>query len=190
MNEKIENLIIVGHGAAAHTAAVYAARASLNPLVIGDAQGNYVETQAAQEEGLPGFPQQLDQKNLLAAMQAQAERFGTRYKSAASMRISLAQRPFTVTIEDGGQSHRAYSIIFADGAGQVTVAPSVPTSLHAKGAASTVAGAFLCPQSMQSSDAPVHFILAASEGCQACIETERSLQERDITDPDQRTEQW
>lgn len=190
MLEKIENVIIIGHGAAAHTAAIYAARASLSPLVIGDAQGNYKKNQAAQGEGLPGFPLHIDEGHLLVDMQTQAERFGTRYEKVNSIRVSLAQRPFTVTIGDSGKSHRAYSVIFADDAGCVKVEPSVPASLHAKGAASTVSGVFLCPQAMKSGDAPVHAILAAAEGCQACIETERSLQERAITASDQRTEQW
>ena len=185
MDGEIENVIIIGRGAAAHTAAIYAARASLNPLVLGDGEATYVEIDA--DRGSPGFPQRLDENDLLAAMQAQSKRFGTRYDAAASVRIVSTERPFAV--ESAGKRYRAHSLICAEGTGSLKAGSTELSSRHDKGAASSIPGIFLCPQAMKK-DASVHMIVAAAEGCQASMETERSLQERNITAPDQRTEQW
>ena len=113
-----ENLVIIGSGPAGYTAAIYAARANLSPLLItgfqrGGIPGGQLMT-TTHVENYPGFPDGVLGPDLMDLMKAQAERWGTQLLEADADVIDLAQRPFT--IEADGQTIHTQSIIIATGA--------------------------------------------------------------------------
>ena len=112
----MHNVIIIGSGCAGWTAAVYAARANLKPLLITGQQPGGLLTTTSTVENYPGFPQGIDGNDLMMAMQEQAKRFGTevRYMSVVD-KVELGARPFRVTVD--GEVLETKSIIIAVGAG-------------------------------------------------------------------------
>src|SRR5512147_1835332 len=92
----MEDVIILGSGCAGLTAAIYAARANLNPLVItGNEFGGQIAT-TTEVENYPGFPQGLQGPELTEQMKQQAERFGTRLEYDAVIEVNLNARPISV----------------------------------------------------------------------------------------------
>jgi thioredoxin reductase (NADPH) len=114
MADAIRSVTIVGSGPAGLTAALYTARANLKPLVIEglDAGGQLMLTTAV--DNFPGFQDGIMGPDLMAAMRAQAERFGAEFRSGNVTGISLADRPFRITTGDGDVGTRA--LIVATGA--------------------------------------------------------------------------
>lgn len=112
----MENVIIIGSGCAGLTAALYTARANLNPLVItGRMQGGLLTTTTI-VENYPGFIEGIDGFQLMTNMQQQAERFGARIRSLATVEhVDLSRRPFSVTVD--GERIESQTIIIATGAG-------------------------------------------------------------------------
>jgi thioredoxin reductase (NADPH) len=114
----IENLVVVGSGPAGYTAALYAARANLNPLLItgyqdgGIAGGQLMTT--THVEKFPGFPDGILGPDLMDRMKAQAVRWGTRLIEADAEAIDLSQRPYRLQVE--GQTINSHSLIIATGA--------------------------------------------------------------------------
>ncbi|MDA7676933.1 thioredoxin-disulfide reductase [bacterium] len=113
-----ENLVIVGSGPAGYTAAIYAARANLNPLLItgfqrGGIPGGQLMT-TTHVENFPGFPDGVLGPDLMDLMKAQAERWGTHLLEADADVIDLSQRPYR--IEADGKTIQTQSIIIATGA--------------------------------------------------------------------------
>ena len=96
----MENVIIIGSGCAGLTAALYTARANLNPLVItGRMQGGLLTTTTI-VENYPGFVEGIDGYQLMMNMQQQAERFGARIRSLATVEsVELGAQPFAVTVD-------------------------------------------------------------------------------------------
>ncbi len=119
MSENIENVIIVGSGPAAHTAAVYAARADLDPLMFegfmagGVAAGGQLTT-TTDVENYPGFPDGIMGPELMDEMRKQSSRFGTRIKTETVDAIDMSQRPFVVKV--GSKEFRSKAVIIATGA--------------------------------------------------------------------------
>ena len=114
----IENLVIVGSGPAGYTAAIYAARANLNPLLItgfqdGGIPGGQLMT-TTHVENFPGFPDGILGPDLMDRMKAQALRWGTRLIEADAEAIDLSQRPYRITAE--GQVIETQAVILATGA--------------------------------------------------------------------------
>ena len=117
---KTENLVIIGSGPAAWTAALYAARAELNPLVLeGEPQGIMLPGGqlmiTTEVENYPGFPDGVTGPELMQKMKSQAERFGSRARMEMVDRVDFSGRPFTLQIR-GGDEIRARAVIVATGA--------------------------------------------------------------------------
>src|ERR1035437_590426 len=100
--QKIEKVVIIGSGPAGWTAAIYAARASLRPLVIAGDKLNRDRVPGGQlmwtseVENYPGFVHGIDGQKMMAIMQEQAERFGTRVKTHFVSKVDLSSRPFKI----------------------------------------------------------------------------------------------
>ncbi len=110
----IRETVILGSGPAGLTAALYAARANLNPLVItGNELGGQIAT-TTEVENFPGFPQGLTGPELVEKMQEQAERFGTDVNIDFIHQVDLSRRPFRLTGNSG--DYYAKSLIIATGA--------------------------------------------------------------------------
>lgn len=112
----MENVVIIGSGCAGWTAAIYAARAQLNPLLITGVQPGGLLTTTTIVENYPGFSKGIDGNQLMVEMQEQATRFGARvqYMSAVES-VDLSRRPFRLVVD--GQPLESRSIIIATGAG-------------------------------------------------------------------------
>ena len=113
----VENVIIVGSGPAGYTAALYAARAELAPLVVeGFAWGGLLQ-QTTDVENYPGFPEGITGPALMTQMREQAERFGARLLGDVATRVELASEPggvHRVWVEE--EEHLARTVILAMGA--------------------------------------------------------------------------
>ena len=119
----IENVIIIGSGPSAYTAAIYTSRANLKPLILeGEANAaRSVDIPGGQlmittdVENYPGFPKGVEGPELMTLMRQQAERFGTRIETGWVDSVDFSKRPFTLKV--GGSSYTARAIIIATGAG-------------------------------------------------------------------------
>jgi thioredoxin reductase (NADPH) len=97
---KTENLIIIGSGPSGYTAALYASRANLNPLVIEGYQSGGLLMLTSEVENFPGFPKGILGPELMGHFRAQAERFGTRFIQKNVTKVNFKTTPFEVYIED------------------------------------------------------------------------------------------
>ena len=112
---QVRQVIIIGSGPAGYTAAIYAARANLRPLVIAssvEAGGELMKT--TEVENYPGFPEGIQGPELMMLMQAQAEKFGAEIVLDDVVSLDLAGDVKTVTLGNG-DVHEALSVIFATG---------------------------------------------------------------------------
>jgi len=114
MNPEIENVVIIGSGCAGLTAAIYSARADLNPLVIDGHEPGGQLSLTTMVENFPGFPDGVLGPELIERMRKQAERFGARYIEGAVRAVDLSRPPFTLTLE--GRTFHTRSLIVAAGA--------------------------------------------------------------------------
>lgn len=113
-SQKIENVIIVGSGPAGLTAAVYTARARLEPLMIEGEEAGGQLMLTTDVENYPGFDHGVTGPNLIAVMRKQAERFGTRFLTRNVTNIDLSKKPFEVTV--GKETFYSKTIIVSTGA--------------------------------------------------------------------------
>lgn len=116
VDDRHRNVIILGSGCAGLTAAIYAARADLKPLVIEGLEfGGQLYT-TTDVENFPGFPEGIQGPELMDRMKAQAQRFGAEFVPfQAAERLDLSNRPFTVTLGNDVE-YRCDSLIVATGA--------------------------------------------------------------------------
>jgi len=116
----MRNVVIIGSGPAGLTAAVYAARANLSPLLIEGWQSGGQLTTTTEVENYPGFAKGIMGPELMKEMRAQAERFGTEFLTGDMSSIDVTKRPFTVTV-DGEKTVRAKTLIIATGASAIPI---------------------------------------------------------------------
>lgn len=108
-------LIIIGSGPAGYTAALYASRANLNPLVIEGHEPGGQLTTTTEVDNFPGFPNGIMGPELMANMKQQTVRFGTEYLSTYVKNIDVSKRPFKIVCENGNE-FTADAVILATGA--------------------------------------------------------------------------
>ena len=110
----MRNVIIVGSGCAGNTAALYAARANLAPLVVAGLEPGGQLSLTTLVENFPGFPEGIDGPDLVERIKQQAQRFGAEYVQATVIEAELKQQPFRLNID--GQWEEAKTVIIASGA--------------------------------------------------------------------------
>jgi thioredoxin reductase (NADPH) len=116
----VRHVIIIGSGPAGLTAAIYAARAALDPLLLEGEPSSTSDQPGGQlmlttdVENYPGFPDGIMGPELMQRMRAQAERFGTEIRTEKATRVDFSERPFKVWVGDA--LHLAQSVIVSTGA--------------------------------------------------------------------------
>ena len=111
----VEQVCIIGSGPAGNTAALYAARADLSPLVVEGVVPGGQLTITTDVENYPGFTDGVQGPELMDVFKRQAERFGARFVSGQVTSVNLSSRPFDITVDET-EVHYAQTIIIASGA--------------------------------------------------------------------------
>ena len=121
MADDVNKIVILGSGPAGLTAALYTARANLEPLVVeGSAPGGQL-TITTEVENYPGFEKGIQGPEMMEVFRRQTERFGTRFVTGDVSEVRLGKRPFEIVTDD--KTIRAQAVIIATGA-----SPSCSTS--------------------------------------------------------------
>lgn len=107
--------LIIGSGPAGYTAAIYAGRANLSPVLYCGLRTGGQLTQTTEVENFPGYPQGVDGNQMMMDIREQAERFGADLRDGIITKVDFGQRPFIVTVEDGTEI-AADTVIIATGA--------------------------------------------------------------------------
>jgi thioredoxin reductase (NADPH) len=108
-------VVILGSGPAGLTAAVYAARANLKPVVVSGNEPGGQLTITTEVENYPGYPEGVQGPEMMQDFQRQAERFGTQFKTGNVGRVDLSRRPFALVLENG-EALTCDALIVATGA--------------------------------------------------------------------------
>src|ERR1700759_4700571 len=112
----MENVVIIGTGCAGLTAAIYAARSNLAPVVLTGRHPGGLLTTTSIVENFPGFPEGVDGYQLMSQMQKQAERFGAKIRLGEVVEsVDFSSRPLKLKIHEGTLETR--TVIIATGAG-------------------------------------------------------------------------
>ncbi|MCK9421192.1 MAG: thioredoxin-disulfide reductase [Bacteroidales bacterium] len=117
MSENIENVrcLIIGSGPAGFTAAIYASRADLKPVIYQGMQPGGQLTITTDVDNFPGYPKGITGPEMMEEFKQQAERFGTLVRSGVVTRVDFSQRPF-IAVADDGKTIFAETVIIATGA--------------------------------------------------------------------------
>jgi len=114
MKDSVRNVVIMGSGCAGHTAALYAARANLKPLVVEGHEPGGQLALTTLVENFPGFPEGIQGPELIENMRKQAARFGADYRVGHVVTVDLSKRPFTLSL--GKETIQTRTLIIATGA--------------------------------------------------------------------------
>lgn len=114
MSDKVQNIIIIGSGPAGLTAAIYAARAGLKPLIIEGVTPGGQPISTSMIENFPGFPKGISGVDLISRIREQAERFGARFLTGEVAKANFKKHPFSLTVR--GNKYLTQSVIVATGA--------------------------------------------------------------------------
>ncbi|NTW26494.1 MAG: thioredoxin-disulfide reductase [Lentimicrobium sp.] len=117
MNQDIEKIecLIIGSGPAGYTAAIYAARADLKPVVFQGLQPGGQLTSTTEVDNFPGYPDGVQGPDMMIDLQKQAERFGTDMRWGIISQVDFSARPFLIT-DDNGKKMLAETVVIATGA--------------------------------------------------------------------------
>src|SRR5436309_1203771 len=96
------HVVVLGSGCAGLTAAIYAARANLAPLLIDGHEAGGQLSMTTDVENFPGFPEGILGPDLIEKMRLQAKRFGTEFLTGAVSKADLSRRPFPLTVDGHG----------------------------------------------------------------------------------------
>ncbi|MEN4010876.1 MAG: thioredoxin-disulfide reductase [Bellilinea sp.] len=129
--EKVENVLVLGSGPAGLSAALYAARAELNPLVLTGMEMGGQASLTHTIENYPGFPQGVGGAELGELFRQQAERFGARFEYDTVTSVDLSRRPFKVNTY--GSQYLAETVIISTGASPNHLKVPMETELTGKG---------------------------------------------------------
>lgn len=127
----MEKVVVIGSGCAGLTAAIYAARANLRPLVLTGKMPGGLLTTTTIVENYPGFPEGIDGFELMQRMQKQAERFGGRVKFGTVETAALGKSPIQLTVD--GKIVETQTLIIASGAGHRRLGLESEAKLENKG---------------------------------------------------------
>ena len=130
---KVEPVVIVGSGPAGYTAAIYAARAQLSPILLeGSVTAGGALMNTTEVENFPGFQKGIMGPALMEEMRAQAEKFGTRFVTDDAVKVDLKSE--VKTIQDGsGNTYLAKSVILATGSGYKKIGLPKEETLSGRG---------------------------------------------------------
>src|SRR5436853_801323 len=110
----MRDVVIIGSGCAGNTAAIYAARANLKPLVVMGHEAGGQLSLTTEVENFPGFPEGINGPDLVENMKKQAERFGAVYRDGELLEANLSKRPFRLNLD--GDWVETRTLIVASGA--------------------------------------------------------------------------
>src|SRR5260370_41812986 len=134
----MRNVVIIGSGCAGNTAAIYAARANLKPLVVAGHEAGGQLSLTHMVENFPGFPEGINGPDLVENMRLQAQNFGAEYLIGSVTDTDLSQRPFRLNVE--GEWIETRTVIVASGASARWLGLENEQKLIGKGVSSWAAG--------------------------------------------------
>lgn len=132
MNQQIEKVTIIGSGPAGYTAAIYASRAGLEPLLYQGLQPGGQLTITTDVENYPGYPEGVSGPVMMEEFKKQAERFGTRAEYGIVTKVDFSAPPFTLTIDDE-KVIKSHSVIISTGASAKWLGLESEQRLNGKG---------------------------------------------------------
>ncbi len=129
---KVHKSLILGSGPAGYTAAIYCARANMQPVVLAGNQPGGQLTITTDVENYPGFPEGVMGPDMMELFKAQAERFGTEVFYEVAEKVDLSQRPFTV-LTTADKEYKAETLIISTGAAAQYLGLPNETALQGRG---------------------------------------------------------